>query len=108
MLTAPPCVRRSRPRSSSSCRSRRTVATETLSSAHNCSTETEPAWRSSRRIRSVRDTHLEFISCIDAKPEPHIFTEPLHVVRSPAIVEETKVESLGQIGLIPREVHRHL
>src|ERR1700678_2822065 len=61
METAPPCVRRSIPCSSRSCKSRRTVAMETFSNEQRESMETEPVRCNSRRIGSVRGLGFGFI-----------------------------------------------
>ena len=40
------------------------------------------------------------------KPEPHIPTKPLHVIRPPRLVVQTKMQSLRKIRLLPREINR--
>ncbi len=40
------------------------------------------------------------------KPEPHIPAKPLHVIRPPGIVVQTKMHSLREIRLLPGEIDR--
>jgi hypothetical protein len=40
------------------------------------------------------------------KTEPHIPTEPLHVIRPPRIVVQTKMQPLRKIRLLSREINR--
>lgn len=40
---------------------------------------------------------------MNEKPEPHIFAEPLHIVGTPAVIEQAEMEPIAEVRLISGE-----